>query len=107
MKTFALIVMGLFVLLLVVLVSAGVITFFNTEGETGITIDKQKLEETAEEAVQETRQAADALIEKTSEGFEEAGEELRELNQDDASDSAESDVDSGEAETTGATPAPQ
>lgn len=106
-KTFALIVLGLFVLLVVVLVSAGVITFFNTEGETGITIDKQKLEETAEEAVQETRQAADALIEKTSEGFEEAGEELRELNQDDASDSAESDVESGEAETTGATPAPQ
>lgn len=88
MKTFSLIVLGLLVLLVVVLVSAGVVSFSNTETETGITIDKQKLEETAEEAVQETREAANKLIEKTSEGFEEAGEELRELDDDHDTDGA-------------------
>lgn len=93
MRTIILLVLGLMVLLGVVLIAAGVITFRDTETETTITLDKEELCEVTDDVVRDTREAADRAVEKTSRGLERVGQRLRDTTED------ERDADEADDET--------
>jgi hypothetical protein len=71
MKAFLLILLAVAVLIGIALFAADIIS-----------VDKQKLKETTDETMRETREAADGIVEKTKQGLEEARQELHEATKD-------------------------
>jgi hypothetical protein len=60
-----------------VMATTGILRFYNTTDETGVTIDKKELKEQTREAVERAGKTGGAVLDKTGETLHEAAEQMR------------------------------